>query len=74
MTGYEQIRNMPDTKISSTFGVSIEEAVKIRNCSLEEMILHPEVCKEKLGINGNCRKETTLCSTCNKEFLENDRL
>ena len=72
MTGYEYIKNMTDMKISESFGVSHDEAVNIRNCSIEQMIKHLDVCKEDLGITGNCRKKPTSCNKCRKEFLEDD--
>lgn len=72
MTGYEYIKNMTDMEISKAFRVSHKAAVEIRNCNLEQMITHPDVCKENLGIAGNCRKKLTVCNGCRKEFLEND--
>lgn len=72
MLGYDHIRNMPDTQISRIFQVSIEEAVRIRNSTLEEMTLHPEVCPGRLGIRATCHDQVTGCNQCRKEFLENE--
>ena len=72
MLGYDRIKNMPDTEISKTFEVSIQEAVKIRNSTIEEMAAHPGVCKGKLGFKGECYNDLTSCNRCTKEFLKNE--
>ena len=69
MLGYDKIKNMPDTEISKTFEVSIQEAVKIRNSSIEEMAAHPDVCPDKLGRKGPCYNDVAVCNECRKEFL-----
>lgn len=74
MTGYEQIRNMPDTEISKTFMVGILAAVNIRNSTPEQMIHSEYICPNLLNGNYpcNCKEETYSCARCRKEFLTNE--
>ena len=74
MTGYEYIRNMPDTEISKKFMIGILAAVNIRNCTQEEMVSSEYVCPRLLDENYQCRckEETYSCIKCRKEFLENE--
>lgn len=77
MTGYEYIKNMTDMELSKNFRISHKEAVAARNSTLEEMIKNPDICKECLGIPGECRERITNCNKCRAEFLkgeQNDRL
>lgn len=69
MIGYEKIKNMTDMEISKTFRVSHKEAVDIRNGTIDEMIHNPDVCKECMGIPGECREQITSCNKCREEFL-----
>ncbi len=74
MTGYEYIRNMPDTELSKTFMVGILAAVNIRNSTQEQMTQSEYVCPQLLSGKHNCRckEETYSCIRCRKEFLENE--
>lgn len=74
MTGYEYIRNMPDTVLSKTFMVGILAAVNIRNSTQEKMAQIEYICPQLLSGKYNCRckEETHSCIQCRKEFLTNE--
>ena len=74
MTGYEYIRNMPDTELSKTFMVGILAAVNIRNSTQEQMVQSEYVCPQLLSgkYECKCKESTHSCIQCRKEFLENE--
>lgn len=74
MTGYEVIKNMPDTEISNKFMVGILAAVNIRNNTAEEMSRSEYVCPQMLSgkYKGKCSEKEYSCVQCRKEFLENE--
>lgn len=74
MTGYEYIRNMPDTELSKTFMVGILAAVNIRNSTPEQMVQSEYVCPQLLSgkYEYKCKESTHSCIQCRKEFLENE--
>lgn len=73
MTGYEYIRNMPDTEISKTFMVGILAAVNIRNSTSEQLVHSEYICPQFVSEKFcNCKEKEHSCVQCRKEFLENE--